>query len=612
MPVLRICIPAKVEIHAKCAMCLLACKDQVKPRTGYDIDIRFMCGKSNIDQARSMLTTDFYTQCGSDDLMLFIDSDHIFTIDDICNIIGIGGDIGIGVYPNAIGKPTCYMMDPEKFLSGQDNGIRYAGTGFMLIRHTILQKVAKWLALDGVAHARVSGDGYEKVVPFFKQRIIKSEICPGVDDWLGEDFTFCWLVRQCGGTIHGFLTKSLGHEVANIRVFYPEDSQAAKNGPILVQKLPYEKPSANANDEAIDCQLQLTNISVKETEITRNSKNAEIIYYCGHSIVQFSPNVSDLGGSEQAVVGLSRALVKRGYNVKVYGNVIEGTYDGVEYILSSKFDVKRVYERIILWRSIGMQILPAIKANHIYVDLHDALSQYVIPTAQLERVEKFFVKSEWHRSVWNILPKDKCVVIQNAIDVGLYDKTKKMGIERNRYKICYTSCYTRGLVEMLKYCWPIIKQNVPQAELHVCYGDNLVHPTMKAQIHEAFASVKNMGVINYGRLTADKVAELRASCSMHLYLCTVPNVETDCLSVRESFYSGCIPVVFNEGVFKERRCIAAPCVHTDPTAYQMAAGAVIKLMRDTTVLDKIRTQPCDELSWDQVGERWDEVIRVDH
>lgn len=607
MPILRICIPAKVEMHAKCAMCLLTCKDQIKPRTGYDLDIRFMCGKSNIDQARSMLATDFYNQCSSEDIMLFIDSDHIFAIEDICSVIGVGGDVGIGIYPNAIGKPTCYMMDPEKFIAGSDNAIRYAGTGFMLIRHTTLQKVAKWLEQNDVAHARVSGDDYAKVIPFFKQRIVPSEISPSGNDWLGEDFTFCWLVRQCGGTIRGFLTKTLGHEVANIRVFYPEDSQAAKNGPIILEKLPYNNDVKSKVGEAIDCQLQLTNISVEQdkTEIVRNKKN-EVVYYCGHSLVQFSPTVQGLGGSEQAVVGLSRALVKRGYDVKVYGNVFEGLYDGAEYISVSKFDVKKTYDRIILWRSFGMQILPAIKATHIYVDLHDALSRYILPREQLERVEKFFVKSKWHMSVWNILPREKCVIVQNAIDVALYNKVMTQNIERNRYKICYTSCYTRGLIDMLKKCWPIIKQNVPQAELHVCYGDDLVHPTVKAQINEAFDSVKDMGVINYGRLPADKVAELRASCGMHLYLCTVPEVETDCLSVRESFYAGCIPIVFNEGVFMERSCIAVPCSHKDEKAYQMAAGSVIKLMRDPAVLEKIRAQSRQELNWDTVAERWEE------
>jgi len=57
------------------------------------------------------------------------------------------------------------------------------------------------------------------------------------------------------------------------------------------------------------------------------------------------------------------------------------------------------------------------------------------------------------------------------------------------------------------------------------------------------------GVKEYGRLSATEVAEIRAKSAMHLYLCVDPTVETDCISIRESIYSGCVPVVFDEGVF---------------------------------------------------------------
>jgi len=83
MPTLRICVPAKTHVNTKFCMSLMAAEKQVFEATGYTPDVKFMMGKSNIDQARSMLATDFYKECTDDDIMLFIDSDHIFSIEDI-------------------------------------------------------------------------------------------------------------------------------------------------------------------------------------------------------------------------------------------------------------------------------------------------------------------------------------------------------------------------------------------------------------------------------------------------------------------------------------------------------------------------------------------------
>lgn len=627
MPVLRICVPAKVYTNTKFTMCLLTCMNQIKPRTGYDPDIKFMCGKSNIDQARSMLTTDFYNQCNKDDIMLFIDSDHIFQIDDICNAIAIGGDVACGIYPNAIGNPTCYMMNPDAFLAGTDNRLRYAGTGFMLIRHTTLTRVAKWLADNDTAFARVSGDDYNKVVPFFKQRIVPTEFGPancGVKDWLGEDYTFCWLVRQCECVIRGFFTKTLGHEVVNIRVFYPESSEAAKKGPLILNQLPVTSgapapaPAPAAPQVVVPVQPKSTaayevllpgmpNTPSASTTIVKNDSQSvpDIVYFCGNSRVQFCPTTSGLGGSEQAVVGLSRRWAELGRTVHVYGNVFEGVYDGVQYFNVSKFDLARQYRIVILWRGFGLQILPTVKADHLFVDLHDPTAPELLPVNLLERVERIFVKSNWHTTIWTHLPesiKSKFTVIPNGIDVKLLDQVSARKILRNEHKICYTSCYTRGLLEILKRTWPQVRAAVPYAELHLCYGDDLIaDQSLKQSIREA---MKQPGVVDHGRLSAEKVFELRASCGMQLYLCTTPKTEIDCLSVREAWYGGCVPIVFDEGVFKERHGVRVPTVCTDPNGYNLAATAVVKLIRDPTLLCKLRDQPRNELTWSTVGSKW--------
>lgn len=629
MPILRICVPAKVHTNTKFTMSLLACVDKVKPVTGYTPDVRFLCGKSNIDQARSMMCTDFYRESKDDDLMLFIDSDHIFTVDDIKNVIALGADVGCGIYPNAIGKPTTHFMDPPAFIAGTDNRLRMAGTGFMLIRRPILTKIlTEILEPEGIPHARIGPPPYDKVIPFFKQRIIESEISPGNRDWIGEDYTFCWCARKVGGVIRGFFTRTLGHEVPNIRVFYPE-CPATEKGPIIRQELPLTA-TATATPTSIptntvsfpisnDSAEQLSRLyrnspavasssaTVAPTAATQIEKNREIVYFCGLSRVKFGPNTTKLGGSEQAVINLTRNWAKTGkYNVSVYGNVEEGEYDGVKYIHVTKFDINKTYDTLILWRGFGLSILPVAKAKTLLVDLHDATDPRMLPTEHLHKVAKFMVKSNWHKSNWTHIPEDKYVVQKNGVDVELYSRQDYKTLERHNDWLCYTSCYTRGLLETLRNVWPIIVSNNPSAQYHICYGDDLIQdPALKNAIRDA---MKQPGIIDHGRLSAEEVAKLRHQCAMHLYLCTVPQVEIDCLSVRESLMAGCIPVTFTEGVFTERTVINVPGTHNQLQSYQMAAGAVSKIIQNNTILDNMRNLPVNETRWAEVAEEWEKVF----
>jgi len=77
--------------------------------------------------------------------------------------------------------------------------MRFAATGFMMIRRPIMTKIKDYLTQrNGFPFARVSGPQYNEVIPFFKQHIVPTELGPpgcGVYDWLGEDYSFCWMVR---------------------------------------------------------------------------------------------------------------------------------------------------------------------------------------------------------------------------------------------------------------------------------------------------------------------------------------------------------------------------------------------------------------------------------
>ncbi len=527
MNILRICIPAKIHTHTKCVMCLLNLLNNFESQTGYRLDIKFLCGKSNIDQARSMMATDFYNDCGPGDLMLFIDSDHVFTIKDIQSIIALQSDVSVGIYPNSAGAPTSYFLNPEGFVNGNDNRMLYAGTGFMLIKHNTLNVLAKELEKRGTKWANVALN-YERVIPFFKQLIIKTELGNKDNedkmDWLGEDYSFCKMVRDCGLTIRGFLSNTLGHEVPNIRAFYPEEWPATKLGLLLPPKRTY----TNVNKDVI-------------------------IYYCGFSRLPFGLYTKN-GGSEQAVFNTISELYSDKMTL-VFGNVIPDKRKNLELIPANNFNLNEEYETVILWRGFGLNILPLVKANNIYIDLHDNTNPDLLALNLLNKVDKIWFKSNWHREIFSFIPEEKCVIKANKIS-DIYYEVAKSKTKKVPFRICYVSCYTRGLVEQLENCWEKIHAAFPQAEFHIAYGTDLI--TDNALLAKLQRLLKLKGVVNHGRLTNFETAMLQASSQIHFYLCNQLNSEIDCLAVRESKLLGCEVVMFNGGVFKEREGVKIP------------------------------------------------------
>jgi hypothetical protein len=531
LPILRVCIPAKIHTHTKCVMCLLNILNNFEAETGYLLDIKFLCGKSNIDQARSMMATDFYNECKTGDSMIFIDSDHIFTINDIKLALAINGDVSCGIYPNSVGMPTAFFVDNDKFYAGLDNRVLYAGTGFMLIKYDTLKILAEYIAANGPAYANISQQ-YPKVIPFFKQLIVPSELNPNNEpdkhDWLGEDYSFCYTVRiKCGLTIKGFLTNSLGHEVPNIRIFYPE-CDATKKGALIDKFKPKNKQEDN-----------------------------KIIYYCGFSRAQFGFNTKN-GGSEQAIFNTIEKYYSN-YEVLVYGNVIPEKKRNITLIPTEQFKLNEDYNVVILWRGFGLNILPLVRANEIYIDLHDNTNPDLLPLNYLSKVKQIWFKSKWHRTIFSYVPDNLVLIRPNIISPIYYEVAKSLmsnKIMKVKYRICYTSCYTRGLLNILEKCWMLIKNKYPKAEFHICYGMDLIED--KDLINRLIELFKLPGIFHYGRLTNYESAMLKATSYIQLYLCTSLNSEIDCLAVRESALLDCTNVLFDAGVFSEREGIKVP------------------------------------------------------
>jgi len=337
-----------------------------------------------------------------------------------------------------------------------------------------------------------------------------------------------------------------------------------------------------------------------------------IVYICGNTKMPFGPNDDDLGGSEQAVVQLSRCWASNGYPVVVYGNVKETKKDGVEYRSIYKLDLADTFDIAIFWRSFGIRLLPLVQARKRLIDLHDSWDpkNYVSPEQLNELADAVMVKSKYHKSLYPYFKSDKMHIIMNGVQVDLFESVfDTIREKRDPYRLIYASTYERGLEPILRHSWPKIKAAIPEATIDIYYGLNRLAKTpLGLKLKKLF---KQSGVTEHGRVPLTQIAREKATSAIHLYISNSPT-EIDCISVRESLLCGSVPVIGNDYVFKERDGIHVSGSTLNPNTYKKAASTVIHLLKDQKMLEKKRFELKKSdtiICWETVADKWLEIMK---
>ena len=113
------------------------------------------------------------------------------------------------------------------------------------------------------------------------------------------------------------------------------------------------------------------------------------------------------------------------------------------------------------------------------------------------------------------------------------------------------------------------------------------------------------GVMDHGRQPVEVIAREKQKSTFHLYITDCPG-EIDCISIRESLVAGCIPLLSNSGVFKNRDGLKFNLDRT-PENYQSIANGIWNLMKKQDFLEicreKFKKSPTI-CSWKTVAEEW--------
>jgi tetratricopeptide (TPR) repeat protein len=284
--------------------------------------------------------------------------------------------------------------------------------------------------------------------------------------------------------------------------------------------------------------LQTRNMRFVKTE----SSGRDIVYYCGQSL-PWTPDIlkQGVGGSEEAVINLSKEFAKAGYNVTVYNNCgEEKVYDGVLYKPWYTYNYRDKQDILILWRSLALLDYD-LNVGKVFVDIHDAMRPGEFTKKRVEKLTKVFLKSDAHKALYPNLSDDKVVIVPNGMDTELFDEV----VERDPYLIVNTSSPDRALTALVRL-FPKIKAREPRATMKWAYGWNVFdtyYKTEKDKIawkNDLQQKMKDAGVEDVGKISHAEVAKLMLSAGVMLY--PTHFYEIDCVSARKAQLAGAIPV----------------------------------------------------------------------
>lgn len=196
-----------------------------------DMAISFVFNESLVTRARNALVHNFMKSGFTH--MMFIDADIKFTPNDVIPMLLSDKEVICGIYPKkeinwTLVEQACKVGVPgehlkyysgshvvnlldgaaqEAFIVNEPAKIANGGTGFMMIKRSVFEEMAKHVpSYTNNAHDLSGKIGNDEIVEYFT-----TSIDPNTNHLLSEDYHFCAKWRELGGTIWAAPWVQLGH-----------------------------------------------------------------------------------------------------------------------------------------------------------------------------------------------------------------------------------------------------------------------------------------------------------------------------------------------------------------------------------------------------------------
>ncbi|MGC2775713.1 MAG: hypothetical protein WA418_08735 [Bradyrhizobium sp.] len=219
------------QVSSIYASSIFALQRELRATSNVDLTVHMRDGDALITRARANLVTLFLNDPSATHL-LFIDADIGFSPRQVFRLIESGGDMVAGVYPvkkvnwnkvrrainsNRMDVPAAsldYVLEVENpdhvtVVNGFTR-VRYAGTGFLMIRRRVIEAMCAHPAYAPLQFFREHSHDALAGNPN-RFALFECMIDPETGTYLSEDFAFCKRWTNLGGEIWADLDSRLDH-----------------------------------------------------------------------------------------------------------------------------------------------------------------------------------------------------------------------------------------------------------------------------------------------------------------------------------------------------------------------------------------------------------------
>lgn len=338
------------------------------------------------------------------------------------------------------------------------------------------------------------------------------------------------------------------------------------------------------------------------------------VFFCGKSLENWGPpslHEGGIGGSETAVIHMAQLLGKAGWTVDVYNmpGMYAGTYDGVGYWPFQWYDANTCPELLIGWRQNGMLLADYNVGGLVkWCYCHDLHMGNNITPERAAFYDRIMGVSQWHSDYMQMVYPflNNLKPTRNGIDrTRFYHE-----VERNPFKVVYSSSPDRGMVELLKM-WPLVVRAVPQAELHLYYGwDNIdKYPQMQQFKQQVVNLIERTPCVTWhGRVNQDELAKEFLSAGVWAY--PTAFLEVSCITAMEAMAAGVAILSSDCGALPEtvgdRGILVKGRVNTEPYQRQFV-GHLVSLLQNEEWRSEWAVKGlahASSLGWEKVAEDW--------
>lgn len=163
----------------------------------FSMKLKMHVGECPIGRARNDLSAEFLkSDCTH---ILFIDSDIVFSYEQVYKILHSGKDVIGGFYTmkkEGRVQPICNTLNEVDM--PDENGhveVKFMGTGFLCIARGVFEKM---IAEKGEELAYVDDRDGKTIKHDFWRMGVSKDVVTGVKRWLSEDWQFCQFAKELG------------------------------------------------------------------------------------------------------------------------------------------------------------------------------------------------------------------------------------------------------------------------------------------------------------------------------------------------------------------------------------------------------------------------------